>query len=123
MLSAAGRVHSGRVHSLLLTGSAAIGLFLGCVAPAALAAPKPATHTVVIEGVQFEPQMLTVKVGDTVVWINDDPFPHTATARGGQFDSHQIAPGRTWKFTARKAGLYPYTCTFHSTMSATLRVE
>jgi plastocyanin len=90
---------------------------------AAAAGPKPTTHEVVIEGVRFNPQQLTVNVGDTVVWINHDPFPHTATAVGKEFDSHEIAAGRSWKYTARKAGVIAYACSLHPTMLGTLRVE
>jgi plastocyanin len=85
--------------------------------------PKLTMHQVVIEAVRFDPQDLTVKVGDTIVWINHDPFPHTATAVGKQFDSHEIAAGRSWKYTARKAGVFAYACTLHPTMLGTLRVE
>jgi plastocyanin len=110
-------------YALLLTAAAGLGLLLSSAAAPAAVTAKPATHTVVIDGVKFEPQTLAVKVGDTIVWINHDPFPHTATAQGGQFDSHEIAPGRTWKLTAKKAGVFPYACTLHPTMRATLRVE
>jgi plastocyanin len=113
----------GRAYSLLLTAVVALGLLLRSAEPVAGATSRPATHAVVIEGVQFDPPVLTVKVGDTIVWLNRDPFPHTATARGGQFDSHEIAAGRSWKYTARKAGVFPYACTLHPTMMATLRVE
>jgi plastocyanin len=84
---------------------------------------KPTTHQVVIEAVRFEPRELTVKVGDTIVWINHDPFPHTATAVRKQFDSHKIAAGRSWKYTASKVGVFAYACTLHPTMLGTLRVE
>ncbi|TMG84073.1 MAG: copper-binding protein [Betaproteobacteria bacterium] len=88
---------------------------------AAIAA-KPVTHTVVIEGVKYAPETLAVKRGETVVWVNDDPFPHTVTAKGA-FDSHDIAAGKSWKYTARKAGEYVYICTLHPNMKATLKVE
>ena len=90
---------------------------------AAAGRPKSTTHTVVIEAVRFDPQELTVKVGDTIVWINHDPFPHTATAVGKQFDSHEIATGRSWKYTARKVGVFAYACSLHPTMLGALRVE
>ena len=88
----------------------------------AIAAGKRVIHTVVIEGTNYAPATLTVKRGDTVVWINKDPFPHTVTAKG-VFDSHDIAAGRSWKYTARKAGEFAYICTLHPTMKATLKVE
>lgn len=96
---------------------------LGSRITAAAAPTKSTTHTVVIEAMRFDPQELTVKAGDTIAWINHDPFPHTATAVGKKFDSHEIAAGRSWKYTARKAGVLAYGCSLHPTMLGTLRVE
>jgi plastocyanin len=87
------------------------------------AGQAPASHTVVIDSLRFEPPELVVRVGETIEWINHDPFPHTVTARGGQFDSHEIAAGGTWKYTPKKAGDIAYGCTFHPTMSGTIRVQ
>ena len=84
------------------------------------ATPRP--YTVVIDGSKFEPGTLTVKSGATVRWINKDPFPHTVTA-SGIFNSHAISPGRSWKYTARKAGEYVYICTLHPNMKGILKVE
>ena len=41
----------------------------------------------------------------------------------GAFDSHDIAGGKSWKYTARKAGEYAYICTLHPNMKGTLKVE
>lgn len=85
-----------------------------------LAAPKD--YTVVIDGFAFKPAELSVARGDTVVWRNDDPVPHTATAKG-VFDSGSIAAGASWKYVAKKPGRYPYVCTFHPIMKGTLVVR
>jgi plastocyanin len=85
-------------------------------------AAKPVTHTVVMDGVKYTPEALTVKRGDTVVWVNKDPFPHTVTAKGA-FDSREIAAGKSWRWRARKSGDYAYTCTLHPNMNGTLKVE
>ena len=50
------------------------------------------------------------------------PVTHTVTAKGA-FDSHDIAAGKSWKFTPRKAGGYAYICTLHPNMRGTLKVE
>ena len=86
------------------------------------AAAQATTHTVVMDGVKYEPETVTVRRGDTVVWVNKDPFPHTVTAKG-IFDSHEIPAGRSWKYAPRKAGEYAYTCTLHPNMKGTLKVE
>ena len=85
------------------------------------ARPTPIKHQVVIDGVRLEPQELTVKVGDAVVWITHDPFPNTATAVDKQFDSHEIEARRSCTYTPTKAGVF--ACTLHPTMLGTLRVE
>ncbi|MGX4643100.1 cupredoxin domain-containing protein [Massilia sp. SYSU DXS3249] len=82
-----------------------------------------AVHTVLIDGMRFIPQNLEVKAGDTVIWRNRDPFPHTATGSAGGPDSPAIAAGATWTYKASKPGRYPYLCTLHRTMTGTLVVK
>ena len=86
------------------------------------ASGKPVIHTIVIEGVKFEPGTLTIQRGDVVIWINKDPFPHTVTA-AGTFDSHSIAVGHSWKWVARKTGQFAYACTLHPNMKGLLQVH
>lgn len=90
---------------------------------AAAGAARPVTHTVKIDGTQFKPGVLTIKRGDFVVWINNDPFPHTVTSGPGGFDSKEIQPGKSWKYTATKKRELAYACTLHPTMKATLTVK
>jgi plastocyanin len=105
-----------------LAHAAAI-LIVTAVAVGAAAPPAAATHTVVIENLQFSPKELTVSRGDRIVWVNKDLFPHTATAEGKAFDSQSIAANASWSYVASKPGTYPYGCTFHPTMKATLTVK
>jgi len=92
-----------------------------CFASAAAHA-KGTVHTVVIQGLQNAPASITVKRGDTVVWVNKDPFPHTVTSRGN-FDSKDIPPDGKWKYVARKAGTYDYICKYHPNMKGSVKVE
>lgn len=104
-----------------LAAAAAVAAVAGTLrAGHSLAAP--AVHTVVIDGFAFKPALLTVDRGDTVVWKNDDPVPHTATAKG-VFDSGSIPAGGSWKYVATKAGRFDYLCTFHTVMKGTLVVR
>ncbi len=105
-----------------LAFAAALGLFL-CGLVAAADAPTSASHTVTIEGASFQPKVLMVKVGDSIMWVNKDPFPHTVASRAGDFDSGEIQPGKSWNYTPQKKGTFPYICTLHPTMKATLRVQ
>ena len=81
------------------------------------------THTVIIEGMKFVPDTLTVARGDTVIWVNKDFFPHTVTATGGRFDSHEIQTAKSWKYVPKKIGQFGYLCTFHPTMKGILVVK
>ena len=81
-----------------------------------------ATRTIEIDAMAFAPPSVTVRRGDTVVWVNRDLVPHTATA-GKVFDSGAIAPGRSWTTIAKTPGRHDYVCTLHPTMRASLLVE
>jgi plastocyanin len=109
--------------------AAALSLLLGAgslpdqAQGAAIAASQPRTHTVTIEATSFTPESLTVAAGDKVVWVNKDPFPHTATSSSGGLDSGSIEPDKSWTFTAAKKGEFSYICALHPTMKAVLKVE
>jgi plastocyanin len=100
------------------------GMVLFMAAAVWLATPALAakTHTVAMDGTRFVPETITVKQGDRVVWVNKDPFPHTATAKG-TFDSKSVAAGKSWSYVARKPGELAYVCTFHPGMKGTLIVQ
>ncbi len=85
--------------------------------------PKPAVHTVTIDSTAFTPATVNAKVGDTVLWINKDMFPHTATSKAAKFDSGSLLTGKSWKFKVTTKGEFPYICTFHPTMKGTIRVK
>jgi plastocyanin len=89
-----------------------------------LLAHQPRTHTVEIQGMQFHPAALTVAVGDTVVWVNHDIVPHTATATGRlKFDTGELGQGASGRFVPRHTGRVRYHCTLHPTMEGRLTVH
>ena len=103
---------------------AALGLLLSVAACGrSPAEPPPAVYTVTIDAMRFTPETLTVRTGDTVVWVNKDMVPHTATATGGGFDSKVIAAGQSWSQRMTAAGDVPYVCALHPPMKGTLRVQ
>jgi plastocyanin len=107
----------------IATFSAALVLFLYSAGVSADGNAQPTTHTVTMAGVHFHPEELTVALGDTVVWSNDDLVAHTATSRAGHFDSKKIEPGKSWSYTVTKKGDFPYVCIYHRGMKATLHVQ
>ncbi len=86
-------------------------------------ARRPQTETVALAGVAFKPDTVSAAVGDTVVFRNDDPVPHTATSDRGAFDSGDIAPGKSWRWVAPAAGRFPYHCTYHPNMTGVVVVK
>ena len=84
---------------------------------------NPLTHKVNIENMQFNPNVVAAKLGDSIVWTNNDLFPHTVTAKSGDFDSHEIKPSESWTYKVAKSGEIEYVCSFHPTMKAALRVR
>jgi plastocyanin len=81
-----------------------------------------ADSTVRIESFTFTPGSVTVNIGDTVTWRNDDTAGHTATA-ASEFDTGAIAPGATAEITFATAGTFAYVCSIHPQMSGTVVVE
>jgi len=81
-----------------------------------------ATHTVVIDGMRFQPEALTARRGDRIVWVNRDVVPHTATAKGA-FDSAVIPPGASWATTVGRRGHHEVVCTLHPMMKSSLDVK
>ena len=57
------------------------------------------------------------------VWSNKDAYTHTVMSKAGGFNSDDIAPEKSWKFTATKTGEFSYHCEIHETMTATLVVK
>jgi LPXTG-motif cell wall-anchored protein len=80
------------------------------------------TGDVTISDYKFTPPSITVKVGDTVVWRNDGPLAHSATADDGSFDTGLLSKGATGSFKFTKAGKFSYHCTPHPFMTASVTV-
>jgi cytochrome c oxidase subunit 2 len=81
----------------------------------------------------YEPDPLTVKVGDTIAVNNKDIAPHTVTNgkdatdpnMGKLFDTSIINAGDSAEIvtTGMKPGEYPYHCSVHPYMTGTLTVQ
>jgi cytochrome c oxidase subunit 2 len=81
----------------------------------------------------YEPNPLTVKVGDTIAVENKDIAPHTVTngkdatdpTMGKLFDTSIINAGDSGEIVAADLdpGEYPYFCSVHPYMTGTLTVQ
>lgn len=72
----------------------------------------------------YSVNVLTVEVGTTVTWTNDDPNQmHTVTEVSGAFDSGFFATGESWSYTFDEVGEFEYYCLPHPWMMAKVIVE
>jgi plastocyanin len=78
---------------------------------------------VVIANIAFGPASITVPVGTTITWQNNDGIAHTSTSDTGVWDTGAIAPGTSKATTFNTAGTFPYHCTVHSMMTGTVIVK
>lgn len=68
-----------------------------------------------IKDIKFVPDSITAKVGQKIVWTNNESIPHDVTATGGaDFASKTMRKDDTYEFTPTKAGTITYVCTIHS---------
>ena len=95
--------------------------------PSAVEGARPAAPaggaaggTVRMAGLAFAPGTLTVAMGSTVVFDNDDTAPHTVTARSGGVDSGVLDPGRQLSVTVTDG--FDYVCSIHPSMTAKIVV-
>ncbi|MEI2772344.1 MAG: cupredoxin family copper-binding protein [Candidatus Competibacter sp.] len=76
----------------------------------------------------FNPTDVTIPVGTTVIWVNQDGAPHTATADdGAAFKSDLLSKGQSFSHTFDKVGDFPYFCELHGSaggqdMAGTIKV-
>ena len=88
-----------------------------------LAGPAGAAEVKVgIDNFTFNPKVVTVKAGDTVVWTNRDDIPHTV-ADPGKFKSKALDTGDTYSFTFTTPGSFDYFCSLHPHMTGRIVVE
>jgi plastocyanin len=73
----------------------------------------------------FDPAVITVTAGTSVVWTNQTFATHTVTSDISDtqsFDSGGIAPGGTYTYTFLISGTFPYHCAIHTDMHGTVVV-
>lgn len=114
-------------------------VFTALIALALVAVPaaEAATHTVTTvrtgdsnSPFAFSPASLTIAVGDTVRWVNEDGTYHTTTSRGADGASNGDlwegilgSKDATFEHTFTEAGTFAYFCQPHATfMTGTIIV-
>jgi plastocyanin len=106
------------IHTLHVAG-ARIALLLAILALTACSAAAPsapvATSTVDLPpSYKFVPANITVPVGTTVTWTNNDNCTHSVRLLDDGGDVMNMKPGESVSFTFETPGLRHYDCSFHS---------
>lgn len=109
--------------TMMASASAAASMAPSAAASASAGAASGGPSAVTIQGYAFGPSTLTVAVGTTVTWTNQDAVKHTVTANDGSFDGGPLSNGQTFSQTFAKAGTYAYHCKIHPSMTATITVH
>lgn len=95
----------------------------GALMLAAMSGPASAADTLVkIGNFTFAPQTLTVPVGTTVTFENDDDIPHVVAEKDGKFRSKALDTGDTFTQQFTTAGTVEYYCAIHPMMTGKIVV-
>ena len=102
---------------LALAGLLAAALLLGRVGPT-----FADEATVSIDNFAFTPDVLTVKAGTTVTFVNHDDIPHLVVASDGKYRSKALDTNDKFSIAFDKAGDYAYFCGLHPHMKGKIVV-
>ncbi|HXA85366.1 MAG TPA: cupredoxin family copper-binding protein [Candidatus Dormibacteraeota bacterium] len=83
---------------------------------------KP-TAQVKIDNFVFSPNPLTVPVGSTIRWTNQDDIPHNVVSEDKSFKSKVLDTDETFTYTFTKPGTYTYFCSIHPKMTGKVVVQ
>ncbi len=75
-----------------------------------------------IDNFAYKPDPVRIEEGGKVIWQNEDPVAHTATAEDGSFDTGPIEEGKIASETFKQPGTYHYVCSIHPQMHGTIEV-
>ncbi len=85
---------------------------------------EPGLNEVFIQNSAFNPSTITVVANTEITWTNNDGMSHTVTSdTGNELNSGNIPANGTWSHTFAATGTYPYHCTIHPVMKATVKVN
>jgi plastocyanin len=80
------------------------------------------THQVSIANMAFTPTRITIKAGDSIEWRNRDSAEHTATDKGGAWDTGILRRNKKAVIRFDTPGDYDYFCEVHPNMQGKITV-
>ncbi len=97
--------------AVVLVGGACGGTDAGSGAATPDGRSEPGT--VILRDIEFKPDKVTVKVGETVTWkFEDKGIPHDVVADDESFES-EVKDTGTFRHTFDRPGTYTYKCSLH----------
>src|SRR3989344_9467606 len=67
-----------------------------------------------IKNFNFNPTIVNIKAGQTVIWRNEDSALHKIVSdSGNELNSESLAKGKNYSHLFNTAGAYEYHCEFH----------
>ena len=76
-----------------------------------------------MKDIEFVPEEIEAKVGQRIVWTNNEAIPHNVTAtEGADFASDTMQKDDTFEYTPQKAGTIKYVCTIHEGQNGQITV-
>jgi plastocyanin len=79
------------------------------------------SYTVEIKEMKFQPAVLAVQPGDTVVFINHDMVAHDVTDEYKRWTSSPLPAGESWKLVITQT--CNYYCSIHQVMKGRLEIN
>ncbi len=98
-------------------------ILVGCTQQSAQNLSDNTSNQIIISGYEFTPSSITIDVGTSVTWVNQDSAPHTIISDNSVFSSPVLNNGASYSFTFNSAGIYNYHCSIHPTMQGVIIVE
>jgi len=84
---------------------------------------NPKTYNVEINSTGFSPFELTIRKGDSVIWVNRDSMDHMITSDSGELDSGYLKQNKIYDHTFDTSGTFEYFCELHPYATGKIIVE
>jgi plastocyanin len=105
----------------VLKGFVSIFVLLTLLTAFAVAAAN--SHSISIKDQKFDPTSVDAKVGDTIVFTNNDDRDHSVSSSDGTIKSDNLRPGATYSVKLTKSGKITFNCTYHPREKGTITVS
>lgn len=106
-------LHASVGHSLRPALALLLALTFAACSQAASTVPVATDHVDLPRSYRFAPETITVPVGTTVTWTNNDNFTHSVRLLDPEAEPLMMKPGEQVTYVFDRAGSYRYDCSLH----------